>query len=300
MWGLVACAHSAESVEQKQKQKVVQNPNGEEVRIPTNPQRVADLSGSTEELLILGIEPVASGNVDFGNQTEFSPTIRDRLSAETVNVGWYAQPINLEAVLIAEPDLIIVGTYHEDLYEQLSQIAPTVIQPYVYYEPAQRLEFLANLFDKNKEHDEWVAQYERKVTDWKEKLKPVIGDETFVIVETYPKSFVVYSSSGMAELIYEDLDLERTEGIPSPETWGGIEINLESLSFLNPDHIILMENSENKIDESTVWSTLTAVQKGNVYKITSVENYNYSFTAMGRMMLLDRISTLILESGKEG
>ncbi|WP_339296991.1 hypothetical protein MKY92_16770 [Paenibacillus sp. FSL R5-0623] len=34
--------------------KVITNPNGEEITIPLNPERIVDLSGSTEELLIIG------------------------------------------------------------------------------------------------------------------------------------------------------------------------------------------------------------------------------------------------------
>ncbi|MNI91516.1 hypothetical protein D3C73_1491910 [compost metagenome] len=59
-----------------------------------------------------------------------------------------------------------------------------------------------------------------------------------------------------------------------------------------------MENSENKMEDSKVWSKLKAAQKGNIYKITNVDNYNYSYTAIGRMELLDRVGALILEKHK--
>lgn len=294
---VTACGNPQASGEAGQaKLKVIENPNGEKVKIPLNPRRIADLSGSTEELLLLGIEPIASGNVDFGKKTAFSPTIKNRLSADTVNVGWYAEPINPEVVASAKPDLIILGTlFNENLYEQLSQIAPTVIVPYPYYEWKNRLAFLANLFEADEKKDRWLAEYEKKAEEWKAKLKPVLKEETFAVIETYPKNLVIYSSAGTAELIYQDLGLRRTDGIPKPEHWGGLEISLEALSSINPDHLILMENTENKMSDSKIWSNLKAVQNGKVYKITNVDNYNYSFTAIGRMELLDRIGALILE-----
>ncbi|MBP1989391.1 ABC transporter substrate-binding protein [Paenibacillus eucommiae] len=296
---LTACGNPASGGEDQQKLKEVENSNGEKVKIPIHPKRIADLSGSTEELLLLGITPIASGNVDFGNKTVFSPTIKDILSADTVNLGWYAEPISLELVASTKPDLIILGTlFNEDLYEQLTKIAPTVIVPYPYYEWRNRFSFLSNLFGEEEKKDKWLADYEKKVEEWKKKLESVLKNETFAVIETYPKNLVIYSSSGTAELIYQDLGLKRTPGIPEPESWGGLEITLESLASIDPDHLILMENSENTMNDSKVWSNLKAVRNGNIYKITNVDNYNYSFTAMGRMEMLDRIGTLIQENHK--
>lgn len=59
-----------------------------------------------------------------------------------------------------------------------------------------------------------------------------------------------------------------------------------------------MENSENKMVDSKVWNNMNAVKNGKIYKISNVDNYNYSYTAMGRMELMDRLGTMILEGQK--
>ncbi|WP_235533265.1 ABC transporter substrate-binding protein [Paenibacillus sp. Leaf72] len=278
----------------------MKNPNGEEVVIPLKPQRIADLSGATEELLLLGIEPIATANADYGNQSELSPTIKDRMSKDTINLDWYAEPINIELVTAADPDLIILGaTFNTEMYEQLSQIAPTIIIPHAYYEWRERFSFLAELFNEEEKMKQWIAGYDAAATEWKEKLAPVIKDESFGMVETYPNNIVVYSTTGSAELIYKDLGLKRTKGIPDPEDWGGKQISLKGLSAINPDHMLLMENDENKMEDSNVWNNITAVQKGNIYKISNVDNYNYSYTAIGRLELLNRVGQLILDHHKD-
>ncbi|SFE25130.1 iron complex transport system substrate-binding protein [Paenibacillus algorifonticola] len=280
--------------------KTVKNPNGEEVVIPLKPRRIADLSGATEELLLLGIEPIASANADYGNQSELSPTIKDHMSKDTINLDWYAEPINIETVTAADPDLIILGaTFNTEMYEQLSQIAPTIIIPHAYYEWRERFSFLAELFNEEEKMKQWIADYDAAATEWKEKLAPVIKDESFGMVETYPNNIVIYSTTGSAELIYKDLGFKRTEGIPDPEDWGGKEISLEGLSTINPDNMLIMENAENKMANSNVWNNITAVQKGNIYKITNVDNYNYSYTAIGRLELLNRVGQLILDNHKD-
>ncbi|OPH58688.1 ABC transporter substrate-binding protein [Paenibacillus ferrarius] len=281
--------------------QVIENPNGQKVSVPINPKRIADLSGSTEELVILGKKPVASANADFGNRNVFSPTLKDRLGTDTANIGWYGEPVSMEAVVAVDPDLIILGSlFNQEMYDQLSKIAPTVIVPHPYYEWRNRLTFLAKLLGEEEKKDKWLAEYETKLAAWTKKLEPVLKDETFAIIETYPQNLVVYSSTGTAELIYKELGIKRAAGIPEPEAWGGVQITLEGLSAINPDHLILMENSENKMSDSQVWSSLKAVQNKNIYKITNVDNYNYSYTALGRMALVDKLGQLILDKQKKG
>lgn len=47
-----------------------------DVEIPVNPVRIADVSGSTEELLVLGYKPVITGNTDMANSLEITPILK--------------------------------------------------------------------------------------------------------------------------------------------------------------------------------------------------------------------------------
>ncbi|WP_372638008.1 ABC transporter substrate-binding protein [Cohnella sp.] len=292
---VTACGQTRQAVGEDEV-RTVDSGRGRSIEIPAEPRRIVDLSGSTEELLVLGVNPAASANADYGDPKQFSPTIKERLSADTVNLGWYGMPIDLEVVASVKPDLILLGKlFNEELYEQLSKIAPTVQVPHPYYEWRERLVFLAGLFGEEDKERKWLAEYDQKAEEWKSKLQPAVRDETFAVIETYPGNIVIYSLSGVAEIVYRDMGLKPAEGIPEPEPWGGLETSLEALTSVDPDHLIFLENSENKMEDSPVWSSISAVKKGNVYKITNVDNYNYAFTALGRMELLDRIGTLIMD-----
>lgn len=59
-------------------------------------------------------------------------------------------------------------------------------------------------------------------------------------------------------MLYGEWGLKRTEGIPAPEGWGGKQIALEALATVNPDRLLLMENSENKMVASKVWNNMNA------------------------------------------
>ncbi|RAW13010.1 ABC transporter substrate-binding protein [Paenibacillus taichungensis] len=276
--------------------KVITNPNGEEVTIPLNPERIVDLSGSTEELLIVGKTPVATTSADYGQQDQITPPLKDKLDANTVVLGWLGSKFSIEAVTASNPDLIILGKdFNTDQYETLSLIAPTIVLPYSYYDWRERLTFLADTFGEETKKDEFLAKYDAKSAEWKQKLESAVKGESFAVIETYPNNLVIYSNKGAAEMLYGEWGLKRTEGIPEPEGWGGKQISIEALISVNPDQLVLMENSENKMEDSKVWNNMNAVKDGKIYKISSVDNYNYSYTAMGRMELMDRLGNMILE-----
>ncbi|WP_339296990.1 ABC transporter substrate-binding protein [Paenibacillus sp. FSL R5-0623] len=96
-------------------------------------------------------------SADYGNPEEITPTIKDQLSADTVNLGWYGFPFSIEAIAGANPDLIILGKdFNTDQYETLSKIAPTIALPYSYYEMTTWPNMMRNLQSGNKN---WLRLY---------------------------------------------------------------------------------------------------------------------------------------------
>jgi len=90
-----------------------------DVTIPAKPERVVTLFGAqaADVLLSLGITPVASG-----------PFYAPAIAEAAADVTELQVPIDVEQVAAQDPDLII-GFYSDnaDTYDQLSQIAPTLL-----------------------------------------------------------------------------------------------------------------------------------------------------------------------------
>ncbi|WP_342570137.1 hypothetical protein MKY85_16390 [Paenibacillus sp. FSL R5-0749] len=63
-------------------------------------------------------------------------------------------------------------------------------------------------------------------------------------------------------MLYGEWGLKRTED------WGGKQIALEALATVNPDRLLLMENSENKMADSKVWNIMNAVKNEKIYKMS--------------------------------
>ncbi|KZE40883.1 hypothetical protein AV540_03245 [Brevibacillus parabrevis] len=62
--------------------------------------------------------------------------------------------------MAVEPDLNLLGKlFNENLYEQLSKIAPTIKIPYPYCEWRKRLDFLADTFVQQPKNEQWLSEY---------------------------------------------------------------------------------------------------------------------------------------------
>lgn len=278
--------------------RIVEDAQGQ-VEIPVNPLRIADISGSTEELLILGYEPVLTGNTDMANPMEVTPILQAKLNADIQIAGWFQTPVNIEAVAAADPDLILAGPTQSALYDELAKIAPTVQVPHGFNAFRERFAFVAEVFGKQREMDAWLKEYDKRAAQWHEQITAATNEETFAVIEATPKEIRIYSSTGVADMIFNDIKLPQAPGTLAPDGWGGKVSSLEGLSTLNPDHLILMIDSDsNVLEGSSIWEGLAAVKSGHVYRMTSRQNYNEAFTALGKLSVLEQLANDILQKNK--
>ncbi|WP_220084751.1 hypothetical protein [Paenibacillus dendritiformis] len=73
-----------------------------------------------------------------------------------------------------------------------------------------------------------------------------------------------------ADMKFNDIKLPQAPGTPAPDGWGGKVTSLEGLSPLNPDHLILMSDSEsNVLEGSSIWDGVAVVKSGRIYQMTT-------------------------------
>ena len=101
------------------------------VEIPANPQRIVDTSGSADELIILEMPFVGSANTSMFDSTTVPEYLQEYFAENNVEtVGNYsgsAGDLDLEKIAELEPDLIIMNIRHDNVYDQMCEIAPTVM-----------------------------------------------------------------------------------------------------------------------------------------------------------------------------
>ena len=102
-----------------------------ESEVPAEPGRIVALTGQMDldALLALGLQPIAAG-ANFENDTAVNPWSQNRLE-EDVEVFKFRPEPNVEKIATFEPDLIVghIG-WLEPVYDELSQLAPTVVTEY--------------------------------------------------------------------------------------------------------------------------------------------------------------------------
>ncbi|WP_262679047.1 ABC transporter substrate-binding protein [Paenibacillus sp. J5C2022] len=209
----------------------------------------------------------------------------------------YMTDLNLEAIVAANPDLIFAGPTQEKIIGQLEKIAPTVLVPHGFDAFRERFAFIAEVMDKQTEMEEWMKAYEERAEQLHKEIKNVICEEHFAVIGATTKELHIYSTTGVADMIFGDLKLPMMPGTPEADYWGGIVADLEILSTFEPDHIVLIaDNENNMLEQSAIWSSMKAVKEGNVYRMTNRQNYNEAFYALGKKKLIEELAVNI--SGK--
>ncbi|PIG93589.1 ABC transporter substrate-binding protein [Gloeocapsopsis sp. IPPAS B-1203] len=281
-----ACSfHSVTSNKELASCRVVQHTAGETC-IPHNPQRVVTLWGGTfSSTLALGIKPIASAWI-LGEP--FPEHLQSQVDG-VENIGF--EP-NLEKLLLLKPDLILSNTRLQNIYTQLSNIAPTV----ALYHPTppaswqRTLEDLAKILDKEQESKKLINDYWQRI----EQLKKALGNSRLqmqVSIATVDQTYgiFIYGKQHPISIVLNDIGLQR------PPTQNGDfftrdKISYENLSDIDGDVLFLSYGKQagrealEKLQQSPLWQQLKVVQQNRVYLVDSDHWYAFDILAMNAVI----------------
>ncbi|QTH40154.1 ABC transporter substrate-binding protein [Cohnella sp. LGH] len=294
--GQASQAASAESPKPDAELRKVKDAKGE-TEIPAKPQRIVDISGASEELALLGFKPIGTANQDSLKAGEMPAYLKEYV-ADAQIVGNYASgEANLEQIAALKPDLIVSSAMFDKVYEQLSKIAPVFViedDPLSFAGWRNRLVQLGAALGEEAKAAEWQKAYDDKAKAIGERIKAEAGEDNFAVVVAFPNNLSVFSGTGLGDMLYGDLGLPRSPGIPA-EGWGET-ISLEGLTKIDADRIFLQfaEGTDAELEDSVVWRSLKAVRDGRVYKLPNEDYYDMTFSPIGKERLLDKIAELAL------
>ena len=273
------------------------------VSIPANPQRVVDVSGSADELIILDVPFVGSANTSMFDGVTVPPNLEEYFTENNVEVvGNYSGSVgelNLEKIAELNPDLIIMNIRHEKVYDQLKEIAPTVMlnDDINYVNWKGRFQQLGEWFGKEDIVTQWLEDYDKKSAEFAEKVKAVTGDETFAVIEknsVRTGSYYVYRTGGPGELVYDAMKLPASAGVPEG-VWGEV-VDAEYFSKIDADHIFFFSDDGTVGDTADLptWQNLKAVKNGNVYCGLNEMQYDLAFTPNGKLTYMEQMANAII------
>ncbi|WP_171168588.1 ABC transporter substrate-binding protein [Streptomyces sp. I05A-00742] len=268
-----------------------------ETEVKTKPKRVVALDNSLVEAVVALDTPLVGGIGSYRDQKGFPAYLGDAVK-ETKDVGPLDSP-NLEAIAALKPDLIVSATVrHEDLYGQLSKIAPTVFVKTTGPIWKENITLLGKALGQEEKAKAKLTAYEtraKKIGDainakggGKDGGKPTISVTRFVDGPTR-----IYLTKTFSGTILADMGLTRPENQRDGEKFN-IEISEEQIQQADADHIFLTtfsggEERKKKFMENPLWKRLNAVQKGNVHEVDDA-TWMTSVSLQGADLVLDDLA----------
>ena len=261
--------HNAESNKTSQtfKEKTIVHDFGT-TELKKAPKRIVILDNLYGEILDpLDITPVGATTGQADSQ-EFSTLFKKQYKdAKVVSVGWQGNP-DLDKIAELKPDLILMTGEQEDLYEELSEIAPTVgyqintDENWDYHETSLKV---AEIFDKRDEMKKDLDRLDAREAVFAENVKAKFGNQKLMYLRVTDND-IRYYAYGHFGYLYDTYHFNRAETF-NPDDMFQV-IDPDKLKDINPDLLIVQADSQelldNKLKNSPVWTSLKAVQNNKV------------------------------------
>ncbi|MGL4797160.1 MAG: iron-hydroxamate ABC transporter substrate-binding protein [Paraclostridium sp.] len=276
--------------------RVVQSVKGE-VEIPADPKRIVDISGSSEELVLLGHTPVGTANVDSYETDKVPSYIEDKLGSAKVVGHSMMDTMDIEAILASEPDLIIMAPRQEKIYDQLKEIAPVVMLEDQSNDWEAKLTDVAELFGQEEEAQKWLDSYYVKAKKLGDEIKKANGeDKTYLTVLASAGQFMVFTEGGIGTVLKTDMGLPQPSNMPKQDSITLPTVTMEGLTEIDADHIIVIatESDKSDLEKSSVWKEMRAVKGGNVTILDASPYFSQAYNPIGRELILESVKNEVI------
>lgn len=267
-----------------------------EVEILADPQRIVDLSGNSDILSILGYDVIGTANSDAYDYTKLPSYLEETLSGAEILGYSYQDTMDVEAIMNLNPDLIVISTIQEKMYDQLSEIAPTVMIQLEALNWKDDVRALGKVFGKEEVANEWIANYEAKAKEAGDKIKSEFGaDTTYLSILANPNGFNVFDGAGFGDVLYSDMGLAKPVGMPEQTDVSLPVVSYEGLASIQADYIFVMGSDEElaQIKSNPIWNSLPAVKEGHVIELPSSPYFNQGYSSIGRELLVNEIGDML-------
>lgn len=267
-----------------------------EVEIPANPKKIVDLSGNSDILSVLGYSVVGTANSDAYDYTKFPSYLEKTLKGAKI-LGYSMQDtMDIEGILELEPDLIIISSVQEKMYDQLKEVAPTVMIELAQINWKDDINAFAKIMDKEEKADKWLEKYEAKAKVKGKEIKEKYGeDATYLAMLASGGQLYVFDSAGIGSILYEDMGLKKPGNMPEQENISLPVITYEGLAEIDADYMVIVGTDEdmNSLKKNSIYKNMRAVKDGNVTELPSSPYFNMGYSCIGRNLFLDEFFSLM-------
>lgn len=234
-----------------------------ETTLKSEPKRVVVLdTGELDAVFELGLTPV--GTLDY-TTTGLPPYLEEKLSGVRT-VGTLAEP-SLETIAALRPDLILSNKLrHEQIYDQLAAIAPTVFGERAGLVWRHNFALYAEALGREQQAAATVAEYEERVRRLNAALpnpRPSVS-----VIRVLENNLRAYQRANFIGILLTDLGFPRPPA-QNVDDFGLINLSLETVDQYAPADLIAVSvygGDGNpfgaRVLESPLFRSLDAVKQG--------------------------------------
>ncbi len=251
-----------------------------EKTVPSPPQRVVALDNRSFELLdSWGVKPVAAARALVPDTI---PGIAD--DEDIVDIGNHREP-DLEALVAAEPDVIISGQRFTSYDEEMQKLVPDAVL--LNFEPREGEDFdkelirqtldLGEVFGKQAEAEQAVEDFTKAV----QRVRSAYNPDQTVMATIVSGGEIGYVAPGLGRTWGPLFDLigltPALEVDNSSDDHQGDDISVEAIASANPDWMLVLDRDAGTksaedspealavISDSAPLQNVAAVQQDHVY-----------------------------------
>lgn len=302
---LAACGNKEEEKEdsagnddKKEETYTVEHAMGT-TEIEGTPKKVVILTNEgTEALLSMDVTPV--GAVQSWTGDPWYDHIADDM--KDVEVVGTESELNMEAIAKLQPDLIIGNKMRqEEQYNQLKDIAPTVMAETLRGNWKENFELYAKALNKEEKGQEVLAEYDQRIEDIKGNLGDKLNQKVSM-VRFLAGDVRIYHKDSFSGVILEQLGFARPEG-QDVDDFAEKGVTKERIPAMDGDVLFYFtyetgDGEANKLAEEwlndPLFQNLEVAKQDKVYEVSDAI-WNTAGGVVAANAMLDDIEKFFLE-----
>ncbi|SFP51057.1 iron complex transport system substrate-binding protein [Amycolatopsis arida] len=251
--------------------RTIQHAMGE-TTLEQRPRTVAALDSSyVDAALALETKVVAFTRFPAAGEDqlpEYLPAADKEFAKDARVIGELGSP-DIEQLYDIRPDLIVSAKVrHEQIYDELSNVAPTVFSQTTGATWKDNIRLLGRALGKEELAERRIGEYEARAERVGDNIRAKLGRDATVslvrFVEGEP-TVRLYSSASYPGIVMADVGLQRPEGQPDSQDKISVNLSQENITQLDADHIFVSTYSDPRTDEgdpraqfesNPLWQTL--------------------------------------------
>ena len=264
--------------------------------VPSNPQRVVDLTGSGDVLRIMDINVVGTTNARSDDPTKLPSYLENTLAGAKVLGNSYQAGYDIEAIRALEPDLILILPQHEAMRKELEQIATTVTVNLTRRSWKSDMLSLGELFGRRTAVATWLDNYASMSHALGENIKKAQGKEfRCLALMISAGQMYAFVDAGLGGVLFSDLGLGKPKGMSDRMGFNMTTISLEQLSMLEMDYLFLVgaDADRRELRGQEQWLKLPVVQKNRVKELPAEPYLGMAYSCVGADALCKEIATML-------